>query len=187
MSATTIPPLVSRAQVERNIRARAVKRHTRKGGGGLGEQLAGLSGGIVRSVPLFNVPVEAGEELAESITGQTKPKESFLHPGEESAKATGAVVHAIPVAGAASELGEQAGKAIGPGGAISGVEALGDLAVKLNEVKTWARVAKVIGGALIIMFALYLLVKAISPGAAGVAKQGASFGAAKGVAKLRKR
>lgn len=171
--AVRLLPLRANPNMRANIEKQTVRRHVKKKEG-LGEQLANITGSIDRSIPLFNVPIEAGEELGESITGQHKDKPSYLHPGQEGAAVTGAAVHAIPVVGAASELGEKGGETIAKHAKEieSSTKAIGKLVLKLDELKTWVRVGKVIGGALIIIFALWLLLKAISPDAASLAGQG---------------
>jgi hypothetical protein len=183
----TLPPLVTQATIRANLEKHAIRKNVKKGGGGLGETLSHFAGGIDRSIPLFNVPIEAGEELAESITGKKQDKSSFLHPGQEGAAAGKAAVDAIPVVGAASQVGETAGKTIAQHAEQieSGTEALGKLAINLNKTSTWVRVGKVIVGVLIIGLALWLVIRAISPAAASAPASVATRGAKLGVSKLK--
>lgn len=128
--------------------ARAKVSKAKKGGGGLlseglwPEVLHTLEGPLGPETGVEHEINEAGKVLGSPIEALEEP----VKAGKAAAKATKTAAKAAETAAKASETLE---------------EFLG----KLGSVETWIRIGKVLAGALLILFGLYLFAKAVSPAA----------------------
>lgn len=121
--------------------------------------------------------IPGGSVVTKLLKGEAPGALSILPGGEliedsgvpgEASKAGGELVvegaEGLPIVGGAVKTAKSAvNTAQETGQALTKVA--GDIG-KLTEVKTWERIGKVLGGALIVLLGLWLLVRAISPSAA---------------------
>lgn len=151
---TLLPLVTSRSQTEQSITKRKLKIvHPKKGNGVLGE------------VEKVGRTLAEGPELF--VIKRTPGIGSVLKAGEQAAGVVGNLPQEVGLPGV--NAAENLQKDIeAPGNVVKQVESVGEALHTVTSRQTWIRVGKVIAGALVIMFGLYLVLKAISPDAAAL-------------------
>lgn len=131
---TTLAPLVTQSTIRRNLEAHAIRKNTRR------KESAAEQ--VIKALP-------------ELIPGESKVDAGIAKAVEPSFN---------PSIGELVTKPQQVGENLGHQAAKNVISGLGSsLFGNLNIEHGLVRVGKVIGGALLILFALYLIAKAISP------------------------